>query len=59
MIKRCDKGQLLRPEVLPKTEESETDSEIDTNLSKSKDLPVKAEEMVKYACETDDESALD
>jgi len=56
MIKRCDKGQLLRPE---EAEESETDSETDANLFKSEDVPVKAEEMVKYACETDDESALD
>ena len=27
--------------------------------SRSEDVPVKAEEMIKFACETDDESALD
>jgi len=48
------------PEGVPiKTEESETDSEIDSNFLKSEDVPVKSEEMIKFACETDDESALD
>ena len=27
--------------------------------SRSEDVPVKADEMIKFACETDDESALD
>ena len=42
-----------------KTEESETECEVDTNLFEPEDVPVKADEMIKLACETDDKSALD
>ena len=60
VMRRRQSSHLLRPEDVPiKTEESETDSEVDTNLFKSEDVPIKTEEMMKFACETDDESALD
>ncbi|EJK49234.1 hypothetical protein THAOC_31913, partial [Thalassiosira oceanica] len=34
----------------------ETDSDIDMEFVKSEGVPIKTEEMIKYACETDDES---
>ncbi|EJK53675.1 hypothetical protein THAOC_26836, partial [Thalassiosira oceanica] len=52
--------QPIRPEGVPiKTEEIETESETETDLFKSEEMPVKTEEMIKYSCKTDDESALD
>ena len=52
MIKRCDKGNLHSFEDVPiKTEESEVESEIDAIFSSQRS--VKAEEMDKFACETD------